>query len=62
MDYVEKRNPNHPIFIQAVREFVETVLPYINKNEKYQNRKLLERLVEAERIFIFRVPWVDNAG
>ncbi|QIE60054.1 NADP-specific glutamate dehydrogenase [Rasiella rasia] len=59
---VEKRNPNEPEFIQAVTEVAETVIPFIEKNEKYQGKKLLERMVEPERTIMFRVPWTDDSG
>ena len=59
---VEQSNPNEPEFIQAVTEVAETVIPFIEKNEKYQNKKLLERMVEPERSILFRVPWTDDAG
>ena len=59
---VEKRNPNEPEFIQAVTEIAETVIPFIEKNEAYQGKKLLERMVEPERTIMFRVPWTDAAG
>lgn len=62
VDYVAKRNPNEPEFIQAVHEVAETVLPFIEKNKKYQGKMLLERMVEAERIITFRVCWIDDAG
>lgn len=59
---VEKMNPNEPEFLQAVTEVAETVIPFIEENEKYQNKKLLERMVEPERTIMFRVPWTDDAG
>ncbi len=59
---VEKMNPNEPEFIQAVTEVAETVIPFIEQNEKYQNKKLLERMVEPERVIMFRVPWTDDSG
>ena len=59
---VEKNNPNEPEFIQAVREVAETVIPFIENNPRYQNVKLLERMVEPERVIMFRVPWVDDNG
>jgi len=62
MDYVESKNPNEPEFIQAVSEVAETVIPFIDENEKYQNKNLLERMVEPERTIIFRVPWTDDQG
>lgn len=62
MDSVSKRNANEPEFLQAVHEVAETVLPFIEKNPKYQGKMLLERMVEAERVIIFRVTWLDDKG
>ncbi len=59
---VEKMNPNEPEFMQAVTEVAETVIPFIEKNEAYQGKKLLERMVEPERTIMFRVPWTDDSG
>lgn len=59
---VEKMNPNEPEFLQAVTEVAETVIPFIEENEKYQGEKLLERMVEPERVIMFRVPWTDDSG
>ncbi|KAA3623756.1 MAG: NADP-specific glutamate dehydrogenase [Flavobacterium sp.] len=62
IDYVESRNPNEPEFIQAVTEVAETVIPFIEENEKYQGKMLLERMAEPERTIMFRVPWQDDNG
>ena len=62
IEEVKKNNPNEPEFMQAVLEVAEAVIPFIEKNKKYQNKMLLERMVEAERIVIFRVPWIDDNG
>jgi glutamate dehydrogenase (NADP+) len=62
LDSVSKRNTNEPEFLQAVHEVAETVIPFIEKNKKYQNKKLLERMVEPERVIMFRVPWIDDQG
>lgn len=59
---VAQNNPNEPEFLQAVQEVAETVLPFIEKNEKYKNKMLLERMVEPERVVMFRVAWIDDAG
>lgn len=59
---VTEMNPNEPEFIQAVTEVAETVIPFIEANEKYRGKKLLERMVEPERTIIFRVPWTDDKG
>ncbi|MDW7739989.1 MAG: NADP-specific glutamate dehydrogenase [Bacillota bacterium] len=62
MNYVISRNPGEVEFHQAVEEVVESILPVIEENPKYLKAKILERLVEPERIVIFRVPWVDDKG
>lgn len=62
VEAVAKRNPNEPEFMQAVHEVAETVIPFIEENKKYQNKMLLERMVEAERIITFRIVWIDDAG
>lgn len=59
---VETQNPNEPEFLQAVTEVAETVIPFIEQNEKYANKKLLERMVEPERTILFRVSWTDDKG
>ncbi len=59
---VAKKNPNEPEFMQAVMEVAETVIPFIEENKKYQNKMLLERMVESDRIIIFRVVWIDDKG
>lgn len=62
MNGVALKNPNEPEFLQAVFEVAETVIPFIEQNKKYQNQMLLERMVEADRIIIFRVAWIDDKG
>ena len=59
---VEKRDPNQPEFLQAVEEIVRSLWPFIQSNPKYANARLLERMVEPERVIMFRVPWVDDQG
>lgn len=58
----ELRNPNEPEFIQAVHEVAETVIPFIAKNKVYKKANILERLIEPERIIMFRVPWFTDKG
>ena len=53
-------NPNEPEFLQAVKEVAETVIPFIENNKKYQDKMLLERMVEPERVVMFRVAWLDD--
>ena len=62
IDLIKKKNPNEPEFIQAVEEVAEAVIPFIEKNKKYQSDKLLERMAEPERVTMFRVPWTDDSG
>lgn len=62
MDSVIQRNPGEKEFHQAVYEVAEKLLPFIEENPKYKEAKVLERLVEPERVIMFRVPWVDDNG
>ncbi|PYK36731.1 MAG: NADP-specific glutamate dehydrogenase [Verrucomicrobia bacterium] len=62
LEIVKKRNPNEPEFLQAVTEVLESIEPAVQRNKKYRDGKILERLVEPERIIQFRVPWVDDKG
>jgi len=62
IDSVAKRNANEPEFMQAVQEVAETVIPFIEENPRYQGKMLLERMVEPERVIMFRIAWIDDAG
>jgi glutamate dehydrogenase (NADP+) len=62
MDKVAAANPAQPEFIQAVHEVAETLIPFIEENPKYKDAKILDRIVEPERVMMFRVPWVDDKG
>lgn len=59
---VNDKNPHQPEFIQAVKEVLTSIWPYIEKNPHYLTSGVLERLVEPERIIQFRVSWVDDKG
>ncbi|RRO16386.1 NADP-specific glutamate dehydrogenase [Flavobacteriaceae bacterium 14752] len=59
---IQQKNPGETEFLQAVEEVAETVIPFIENNPKYQNKMLLERMVEPERIITFRVTWLDDEG
>lgn len=59
---VIEKNPGEPEFHQAVREVLESLEPVIDKHPEYREAGILERIVEPERIIIFRVPWVDDQG
>jgi len=60
--HVAQRNPGQPEYLQAVTEVMESLWPYIEKHPKYTSHSLLERLVEPERVIMFRVSWVDDHG
>ena len=59
---VKAKNPNEPEFIQAVTEVLGTLEPVLKARKKYEDAGVLERLVEPERVIMFRVPWTDDAG
>lgn len=56
------KNPGEKEFHQAVREVAESIIPFLDKNPHYKKAKILERLVEPERVLMFRVPWRDARG
>jgi len=62
MQTVEKRNPAQAEFHQAVAEVAMAVIPFIEEHPEYKKANILERMIEAERILIFRVPWMDDEG
>src|SRR5512133_3655019 len=62
MAKVIAKNPGEKEFHQAVREVIETLVPFIEENPKYKSAKILERMVEPERTILFRVPWTDDKG
>ena len=59
---IKQRDPNQPEFHQAVEEVFGSLQPFLAKNPKYMQQSLLERLVEPERVVMFRVSWVDDKG
>ena len=59
---VEKRNAGELEFLQAVREVLESLEPVVQRHKKYQDQRILERIVEPERQIMFRVPWTDDQG
>ena len=62
MELVVKRNPAEPEFHQAVAEVLESLAPVLERHPEYQEGRILERLTEPERVFMFRVPWLDDHG
>ncbi len=60
MEKVVRENPAQPEFHQAVREVAETVIPFINEHPEYEKARVLDRLIEPDRIIVFRVTWEDD--
>ena len=59
---VQARDPHQPEFLQALREVMTSLWPFVQANPRYAEQALLERLVEPERVLQFRVSWVDDRG
>ena len=62
LDELKARYPEQTEFIQAATEILNTLQPAIDAHPEYEQAALLERFVEPERVIMFRVPWVDDAG
>jgi len=62
LSHVADRNPGQPEFLQAVTEVMESLWPFIEAHPSYAQQGLLERLVEPERVLMFRVSWIDDRG
>lgn len=62
LEEVERRNPGEEEFQQAVKEILESLVPVFAKHPEYEKQGILERLIEPERLVVFRVPWVDDEG
>jgi len=62
LNKVRSKNPGEVEFLQAVQEVLETLTPPLAAHPEYEKHKILERLVEPERVVMFRVPWVDDRG
>ena len=59
---VKAKNPSEPEFHQAVQEVLHSLEPVLTRHPEYRSAKILERMVEPERVIIFRVPWIDDRG
>jgi len=59
---LEQRNPAQPEFLQAAREVVESVIDLVNDNPEYGSNRILERITEPDRVFMFKVEWEDDNG
>ena len=62
LSWVKESNPGESEFLQAVEEVSEAVLPILDNHPRFKNMKILERMVEPERVITFRVPWLDDNG
>lgn len=62
MSHVKEKNPNEPEFHQAVHEVVESLTLVLERYPEYRAAKILDRMVEPERVIMFRVPWMDDQG
>jgi glutamate dehydrogenase (NADP+) len=62
MEAVIAKNQGEVEFHQAVQEVVETLIPFLDEHPKYKEAKILERMVEPERVILFRVPWLNDKG
>jgi len=62
MAKIKAKDPAQPEFHQAVFEVANSLMPFLEKNPKYQKAKILDRICEPERVIMFRVPWMDDKG
>ena len=62
MSQVKAKNPAEPEFYQAVQEVTESLVPVLDRHPEYRAAKMLERIIEPERVILFRVPWTDDQG
>ncbi|MBN2299422.1 MAG: NADP-specific glutamate dehydrogenase [Deltaproteobacteria bacterium] len=62
LETVKEKNPNQPAFLQSVTEVLESLRPVLDRNKRYRDANLLDRITEPERAIIFRVPWLDDKG
>ena len=62
LETVKKRNPNEPEFIQAAQEVIDSLTPVFERDPEYSRLKILERILEPERMITFRITWLDDKG
>jgi glutamate dehydrogenase (NADP+) len=62
LDAVERQNPGQPEFLQAVSEVMGSIWPFVEQNPRYAEQGLVQRLLEPERMIVFRVSWIDDQG
>jgi glutamate dehydrogenase (NADP+) len=59
---LEKKHPGELEYLQAVREVLESIEEVYNQNPQFESAGIIERLIEPDRVLIFKVPWVDDQG
>ncbi|MDR0368075.1 MAG: glutamate dehydrogenase, partial [Bacteroidales bacterium] len=59
---LEAKNPVQPLYLQAAKEVLETIVDFVNEHPKYDQYAIVERILEPERIIKFKVTWVDDKG
>lgn len=62
LEKVKEKNPNQPAFLQSATEVLESLRPVLEKNKRYRDANLLDRITEPERVIMFRIPWQDDKG
>ena len=62
LDKIKQQDPNQLEFHQAAQEVLESLEPTVKKHPEFVKAKIYERIVEPERVIMFRVPWVDDKG
>ena len=62
IEKVKAKDPGQPEFLQAVTEVVESLTLVLAKHPEYRSSKIVERIIEPERVLMFRVPWMDDQG
>ncbi|MDD5806379.1 MAG: Glu/Leu/Phe/Val dehydrogenase dimerization domain-containing protein, partial [Eggerthellales bacterium] len=62
IEQVKEKDPDQELFIQAVTEVLESLEPVLDAHPEYEQNAILERIVEPERVVMFRVPWEDDQG
>ena len=62
MQDLERKHPGESEFLQAVSEVLESIKDVYNQHPEFEKAKIVERIVEPERVHMFRVPWVDDNG
>ena len=62
LDDLKKKNAHEPEFLQAVEEVLESLEPVVEADPRYEQQNIIGRIVEPERVVMFRVPWVDDSG